>query len=125
MCLTKPTQTLILHQGQSVRTFITSAIAFCVPVSVPILTANTNGQSLILTEIGKNLSFVMRQLSNYFAIRYKVGQEKPRRAIVKHPLKVHAWGAFCSWKVIGFHCFIENMNGELYQKILTENFFSN
>ena len=26
---------------------------------------------------------------------------------------------------VGFHCFTENMNGELYRKILTENLFPN
>ena len=54
---------------------------------------------------------------NTTLVRYKVGQEKPRRAIVKHPLKVHAWGAFCSRGAVGF---TENMNGELYRKILTQ-----
>ena len=62
---------------------------------------------------------------NTTLVRYKVDQEKPRRAIVKHPLKVYAWGAFCSQGAVGFHCFTENMNGELYRKILTKNLFSN
>ena len=43
---------------------------------------------------------------------------------MKHPLKVHAWGAFCSRGVIGFHCFTEIMDGELYRDILTKNLFT-
>ena len=62
---------------------------------------------------------------NTTLVRYKVGQEKPRRAIVKHPLKVHAWGAFCSQGAVGFHCFTENMNGELYQTYWENHGFSN
>jgi len=42
-----------------------------------------------------------------------VGQEKPRRVIVKHTFL----SAFCSQ-------FTENMNGELYRKFLTEIIFS-
>jgi len=61
---------------------------------------------------------------NTTLVRYKIGEERPRRAVVKHPLKVHAWGAFCARGVVGFHCFIENMNGELYRDILTKNLFT-
>ena len=43
---------------------------------------------------------------------------------MKHPLKVHAWGAFCSCGVIGFHCFTEIMDGKLYRNILTKNLFT-
>ena len=57
--------------------------------------------------------------------RYKLGEERPQLGTVKHSLRVHVWGAFCAQGTIGFHMFTENMNGELYRKILTENLFSN
>ena len=60
---------------------------------------------------------------NTTQIRYKSGEPRPCHAIVKHPFKVHVWGAFCAKGVVGFHMFTENMNGELYREILTENLF--
>jgi hypothetical protein len=47
----------------------------------------------------------------------------PRRVTVKHPFKVHVWGAFCAKGTVGFHMFTENMNGELYREIINENLF--
>ncbi len=61
---------------------------------------------------------------NTTLVRYKIGKEKLQRAVVKHPLKVHAWGAFCARGIMRFHCFTENMNGKLYQDILTKNLFT-
>src|SRR6266498_5108046 len=60
---------------------------------------------------------------NTTQVRYKSGEPRPCRATVKHPFKVHVWGAFCAKGVVGFHIFTENMNGELYREILTENLF--
>ena len=33
------------------------------------------------------------------------------------------WDAFCAKGTVGFHMFTENMNGKLYQEILTQNLF--
>ena len=106
----------------------------CVPVSVPMLMASAKDYCIewAKSHLNKNWKKVIfsdettfQLFRNTTLVRYKVGQEKPRRAIVKHLLKVHAWGAFCSQGAVGFHCFTENMNGELYRKILMENLFSN
>jgi len=61
---------------------------------------------------------------NTTLVRYKIGEKKPRHAVVKHPLKVHIWEAFCARGVMRFHCFTENINGKLYWDILTKNFFT-
>lgn len=47
----------------------------------------------------------------------------PTRGIVRHPFKVHVWGAFCEKGIIGFHSFVGTMNGELYREIITQNLF--
>jgi hypothetical protein len=60
---------------------------------------------------------------NTIQVRYKDGEPIPSRPVVKHPFKVHVWGAFCAKGTVGFCMFTENMNGELYRKILTENLF--
>jgi hypothetical protein len=60
---------------------------------------------------------------NTTQVRYKSGEPRPCRATVKHPFKVHVWGAFCAKEVVGFHMFTENINGELYREILTDNLF--
>ena len=60
---------------------------------------------------------------NTTQVRYKSGEPRPRRATVKHPFKVHVWGAFCAKGTVSFHMFTENMNGELYREILTQNLF--
>ena len=60
---------------------------------------------------------------NTTQVRYKCEESIPRRVTVKHPFKVHVWGAFCAKGIVGFHMFTENMNGELYREIVTENLF--
>jgi len=62
-----------------------------------------------------------QMFSNKTQVRFK--GERPSRGVVKHPFKVHVWGAFCARGTIGFHMFTENMNGDLYREILTENLF--
>jgi len=56
---------------------------------------------------------------------YKVGTQPPSKDMVKHPYKIHAWGAFSVKGPIGFFLFADIMNGALYRKILTENLFDN
>ncbi len=51
---------------------------------------------------------------NTILVRYKIGEEKLWHAVVKHPLKVHAWDAFCACGIVKFHYFTENINEELY-----------
>ena len=58
-------------------------------------------------------------------VYYKSGTQPPRKAMVKHPYKIHAWGAFSVKGPIGFFLFTDIMDGALYRKILTENLFEN
>lgn len=105
----------------------------CVPTSIPMLTGVAKERRVEwakshLNENWKKVIFsdetTFQLFRNTTLVRYKIGEEKPRRAVVKHPLKVHAWGAFCANGLVGFHCFTENMNGELYRDILTKNLFT-
>ena len=43
--------------------------------------------------------------------------------MVKHPYKVHAWGAFCAQGPIALVLFTENLNAKRYQEILETYFF--
>ena len=56
---------------------------------------------------------------------YKNGTQPPSKAMVKHPYKVHAWGAFSVKGPVGFFLFTDIMDGTLHHKILTENLFDN
>lgn len=105
----------------------------CIPTSIPMLTIAAKERRVEwskshLNENWKKVIFsdetTFQLFRNTTLVRYKIGEEKPRRAVVKHPLKVHAWGAFCARGIVGFHCFTENMNGELYRDILTKNLFT-
>ena len=44
--------------------------------------------------------------------------------MVKHPYKVHAWGAFSARGPIALVLFTENFNSDKYQEILETNLFS-
>ncbi|CAG8500849.1 10620_t:CDS:2, partial [Scutellospora calospora] len=46
---------------------------------------------------------------NTVKVRYKSGELVPTRVVVKHPYKVHVWGAFYAKGTIGFHAFTANM----------------
>jgi hypothetical protein len=68
---------------------------------------------------------MFQMFCNTIQVHYKSGELRPRHATVEHPFKVHLWGHFVQkeqWPV-GFHIFTENMNGELYREILTQNLF--
>ena len=56
---------------------------------------------------------------------YKVGTQPPQKPMVKHPYKVHAWGAFSAKGPIGLVLFTGIMDGAFYREILTENLFDN
>lgn len=105
----------------------------CVPRSIPFLTEAAKKRRVAWAEahLGKRWNRVIfsdettfQMFRNTTKVRYKEGEIKPRRATVKHPFKVHVWGAFCARGIIGFHSFTENMNGELYRDILTKELFS-
>jgi len=67
----------------------------------------------------------IQMFRNTQKVYYKSGTQPPRKAMVKHPYKIHAWGAFSVKGPIGFFLFTDIMDGALYRKILTENLFEN
>ncbi|GES89422.1 IS630 family transposase [Rhizophagus clarus] len=50
---------------------------------------------------------------------------KPIALMVKHPFKVHVWGAISVKGKIGMHMFIENLDHHLYRQILNEHLYDN
>lgn len=50
---------------------------------------------------------------------------KPVAPMVKHPFKLHMWGAVCARGKVGMTTFTENMNRHLYRQILDENLYDN
>jgi len=56
---------------------------------------------------------------------YKAGTKPPQKPMVKHPYKVHVWGAFSIKGRIGFLMFTGIMDGAFYREILNENLFEN
>lgn len=104
----------------------------CIPRPVPILTEAAVNRRVSWARAHQRKRWnkvvfsdetTFQMFTNTTKVRYKSGEPKPRRATVKHPFKVHVWGAFCAKGVVGFHMFTENMNGELYREILTQNLF--
>jgi transposase len=105
-----------------------------VPKSVPLLT-NKHKQCRIEFAIKyrrQNWNKVifsdettLQMFRNTQKVFYKCGSQPPHKAMVKHPYKIHAWGAFSVKGPIGFFLFTDIMDGALYRKILTENLFDN
>ena len=58
-------------------------------------------------------------------VRYRLGDQRPQRPMVKHPYKVHVWGAFSANGPIGFVMFTETMNAQKYCQILEQHLFPN
>ena len=56
-------------------------------------------------------------------VRYHRGESRPHRSMVKHPYKVHAWGAFTAQGPIALVLFTENFNAKRYQQILETHLF--
>ncbi|GES85240.1 uncharacterized protein LOC111106029 [Rhizophagus clarus] len=50
---------------------------------------------------------------------------KPIASMVKHPFKIHVWGAISVKGKIGMHMFIENLDRNLYRQILNEHLYDN
>ena len=50
---------------------------------------------------------------------------KPIAPMVKHPFKVHIWGAISIKGKIGMHMFTENLDRHLYRQILDEHLYDN
>jgi len=105
----------------------------CIPKKTPFLTPIAKERRVAWANVHKrkkwgNVIFsdetTIQMFRNTTLVRYKEGEEKPTRGIVKHPFKIHIWGAFCAQGIVGFHMFTENMNGELYREILTNNLFN-
>ncbi|CAH1756261.1 6967_t:CDS:2 [Entrophospora sp. SA101] len=64
---------------------------------------------------------VRRELFNLAWSREK----KPVQPMVKHPLKVHVWGAINFKGKVSIHIFTENLVRHLYRKILNEQLYDN
>lgn len=58
-------------------------------------------------------------------VRYKLGSSRPSRPMVKHPYKVHVWGAFCHQGPIGVELFTGSMNSVKYCEILQSQLLPN
>ena len=107
----------------------------CIPRPVPLLTekaiacrvawarAHQSKQWNYWSKTIFSDELIFQMFTNTTQVRYKIGEPKPRRATVKHPFKVHVWGAFFAKRTVGFHIFTENMNAELYREILNQNLF--
>ena len=104
----------------------------CIPRSVPFLTPKAMNLRVVWAKAHQRENWnkvifsdesSFQMFRNTTQVRYKCGESIPRRVTVKHPFKVHVWGAFCAKGIVGFHMFTENMNGELYREIVTENLF--
>ena len=105
-----------------------------VPKSIPLLTTShkQNRVAFAVKYRKQNWNKVIfsdettfQMFRNTQKVFYKVGTQPPSKAMVKHPYKIHAWGAFSVKGPIGFFLFTDIMNGALYRKILTENLFDN
>jgi len=50
---------------------------------------------------------------------------QPVAPMVKHPFKVHVWGAISVKGKVGIHLFTENLDRHLYRKILDDHLYNN
>jgi hypothetical protein len=67
----------------------------------------------------------IQMFRNTQKVFYKAGTKPPQKPMVKHPYKVHVWGAFSIKSRIGFLMFTGIMDGAFYREILNENLFEN
>jgi len=58
-------------------------------------------------------------------VRYRRGNSRPCRSMVKHPHKVHAWGAFTAQGPVALFLFTGNLNAQRYCEILESCLFPN
>jgi len=52
-------------------------------------------------------------------------EKKPAQPMVKHPFKVHVWGAINFKGKVGLYVFTENLDRHLYRQILNEQLYDN
>jgi len=52
-------------------------------------------------------------------------EKKPIQPMVKHPFKVHVWGAINFKGKVGLHVFTKNLDCHLYRQILNEQLYDN
>jgi len=52
-------------------------------------------------------------------------EKKPAQPMVKHPFKVHVWGATNFKGKVGLYVFTENLDRHLYRQILNEQLYDN
>ncbi len=105
-----------------------------IPKSIPLLTdlhkqrrvefaMKYQGQNWNQVVFSDETTFQMFQ--NTQKVFYKAGTQPPQKPMVKHPYKVHAWGAFSAKGQVGFLLFTGIMDGAFYREILNENLFEN
>src|SRR5215208_6981059 len=116
------------------RTLSSLRYIVCQPQRVPLLSpqhiakrrewarkySRHNWKQTIFTDESTFQMFRNTQL-----VRYKAGNPRPQRAMVKHPYKVHVWGAFSARGPIGFHMFTGMMNAKVYCQILESHLLPN
>ena len=106
----------------------------CRPQRVPLLKPNHIvsrlewGQSHIhdnwsQTVFSDETTFQM--FRNTQIVRYCRGNHRPCRPMVKHPYKVHAWGAFSLRGPVTLFLFTENLNSKKYCEIIESHLLPN
>lgn len=106
----------------------------CRPLRVPLLTpshitarlewAQEHVQDRWSTTIFSDET-TLQMFRNTQQVRYRRGSPRPHRSMVKHPFKIHAWGAFSARGPIALVLFTGNLNSQRYCEILETNFFPN
>ena len=108
---------------------------FCtIPKSVPLLTDNHKQRRVEFAMKYRRQNWnkvifsdktTLQMFRNNQKVFHKAGTQPPHKPMVKHPYKVHAWGAFSAKGPIGFLLFTGIMDGNFYREILIENLFEN
>jgi hypothetical protein len=80
--------------------------------------ANQDWSKVVFTD---ETSFQM--FRNTLLAFHKKGPRRLQKPMPKHPYKVHFWGAITVNGTINYFMFTQNLNGELYRTILTQNLF--
>lgn len=60
---------------------------------------------------------------NTIRVFHKKENLPPQKPMPKHPYKIHFWGAFSISGTIDYYMFTENLTGDLYRHILSNNLF--
>ena len=101
--------------------------AICRPLRIPLLQpihinkrlewAQNHAQDTWSTTIFSDET-TFQMFRNTQLVRYRRGDPRPCRGMVKHPYKVHAWGAFTAQGPVALFLFTENLNAQRYCEIL-------